>query len=43
MLKFATKYLGMSSHAAMQSAEHLYLAGYMTYPRTESTRYPSNF
>lgn len=43
MLKFVTKYLGFSSHEAMHVAERLYLSGYMTYPRTESTHYPSNY
>ncbi len=43
MLKFATKYLGMGSDQVMHIAERLYLSGYLTYPRTESTRYPSNF
>lgn len=43
MLKFATKYLGFSSHDAMKCAERLYLSGYVTYPRTESTHYPNNF
>ncbi|MFO0131339.1 MAG: DNA topoisomerase [bacterium] len=27
----------------MQIAEHLYLSGYVTYPRTESSSYPKNF
>jgi DNA topoisomerase-3 len=43
MLKFVTKNLGMSSHQAMHAAERLYLSGYMTYPRTESTQYPGKF
>lgn len=43
MLKFVTKYMGFSSHDAMKCAERLYLSGYITYPRTESTHYPSNF
>ena len=43
MLKFVTKYLGISSHEAMHAAEKLYLGGFITYPRTESSQYPSNF
>ena len=43
MLKFVTKNFGMSSHSAMHAAERLYLSGYMTYPRTESTQYPTKF
>ena len=27
----------------MHAAERLYLSGYMTYPRTESTQYPTKF
>ena len=27
----------------MNIAEHLYLNGYLTYPRTESTSYPKTF
>ena len=33
----------MSSHLAMKTAESLYLRGYISYPRTESTTYSSNF
>ena len=43
LLKYCTKNFGMSSHSAMQVAERLYLSGFMTYPRTETTSYPKNF
>ena len=33
----------MSAHDTMRIAEHLYLRGFITYPRTESTTYSSNF
>lgn len=33
----------MSAHDTMKIAEHLYLRGYITYPRTESTTYSANF
>ncbi len=43
MLKVASKTYGMSAHDAMKTAEHLYLRGFITYPRTESTTYSGNF
>jgi DNA topoisomerase III len=43
MLKVASKTFGMSAHDTMHIAEHLYLRGFITYPRTESTTYSSNF
>lgn len=43
MLKVASKTFGMSSHDTMHIAEHLYLRGYITYPRTESTTFSNNF
>lgn len=43
MLKHASSKLGMGPHHAMKIAERLYLSGYMTYPRTETTSYPENF
>ena len=48
-LKVASNNLQIGPHRvlniykAMQIAEHLYLSGYVTYPRTESSSYPKNF
>lgn len=43
MLKHASSRLHMGPHHAMKVAERLYLSGFITYPRTESTQYPKNF
>lgn len=43
MLRVASSGLGMSPHHTMQIAERLYTQGYISYPRTETTDYPSNF
>ncbi|CAI5495265.1 unnamed protein product [Closterium sp. Naga37s-1] len=43
MLKAAASGLGMGPHHAMQIAERLCTQGYISYPRTESTAYPSSF
>ena len=43
MLKLASKALGIGPHQAMRSAENLYLSGYTSYPRTESSQYPRSF
>ncbi|KAF4673363.1 DNA topoisomerase 3-beta-1 [Perkinsus olseni] len=43
MLKLASQQLGMGPQQAMQVAERLYLSGYITYPRTETTKYPPAF
>ncbi|CAD7960775.1 unnamed protein product [Amoebophrya sp. A25] len=40
MLKLASSNLGIGPQEAMREAEHLYLRGYLTYPRTETTAYP---
>lgn len=37
MLKAASAGMGMGAHHAMQIAERLYIQGYISYPRTEST------
>lgn len=43
MLKACSKALGIGPHAALQTAERLYLSGYLSYPRTESSSYPKSF
>ena len=43
LLKLASCALGLSPHRAMQIAEELYTSGLISYPRTESTRYPLSF
>ncbi|CAG9310955.1 unnamed protein product [Blepharisma stoltei] len=43
MLKLASSILGLGPQAAMSAAERLYLSGYITYPRTESTAYAPSF
>jgi DNA topoisomerase-3 len=42
-LKYCCKNLNISAHKALEIAEHLYLRGYITYPRTESTKYPDKY
>lgn len=43
MLKVGSKTYGFSAHETMRMAEHLYLRGFITYPRTESTTFSANF
>lgn len=43
MLKLCSSTLGIGPQHAMHVAERLYLQGYITYPRTETNRYPSAF
>jgi len=43
MLKMASNELGIGPGDAMALAERLYLKGILSYPRTETCRYPENF
>jgi DNA topoisomerase IA len=43
LLRMASGAMKVSPHKAMQLAERLYLAGLISYPRTESSRYPSSW
>jgi DNA topoisomerase IA len=42
MLKAASKALGIGPSQAMSAAEHLYLAGYLSYPRSYMSIYGNN-
>ncbi|KAK0089512.1 hypothetical protein PV325_006845 [Microctonus aethiopoides] len=43
LMRVSSSGLGMGPHHAMQIAERLYIQGYISYPRTETTSYPENF
>lgn len=42
-LKRASKFLGISPEVALETAEQLYLAGFTSYPRTETNKYADDF
>ena len=43
LLKVGSQSFGLSAFETMKIAEHLYLRGFTTYPRTESTTFSNNF
>lgn len=43
LMRAASSGLGLGPHNAMTLAERLYTQGYISYPRTETTSYPTNF
>lgn len=43
LMRAASSRLNIGPHNAMQIAERLYTQGYISYPRTETTKYPENF
>ncbi|CUV06663.1 unnamed protein product [Cryptosporidium hominis] len=43
MLKLSSTILGIGPFQTLNIAEKLYLSGFTTYPRTETSRYPKNF
>ncbi|XP_013107486.1 DNA topoisomerase 3-beta [Stomoxys calcitrans] len=43
LMRICSSGLGIGPFQAMQIAERLYTQGYISYPRTETNQYPSNF
>ncbi|KAJ1359352.1 hypothetical protein KIN20_018051 [Parelaphostrongylus tenuis] len=43
LMRVASSAFGISPSSTMSIAEHLYTQGFISYPRTETTSYPTNF
>ncbi|XP_055342263.1 uncharacterized protein LOC129590861 [Paramacrobiotus metropolitanus] len=43
LLRMASSYLKISPSEVMETAERLYMDGFISYPRTETTQYPASF
>ena len=43
MLRLGSSILGLAPQRTMSLAEDLYTHGYLSYPRTQTTRYPDDF
>lgn len=43
LMRICSSGLGIGPFQSMQIAERLYTQGYISYPRTETNQYPTNF